>query len=169
MLTYCDCYRRVEITNLAVRAKVERMYICMELYNRICYVWVKSSLPPNLFSICLTIVITTFVSIRYTELPLYCYMFFPNTAGVVWLILYWFFYDLVLITRDSEDILGKLLSCQAPYLRGMPTSVRMKVLKRAKAVRRLEIPVGGFADFSVSVPVTLWDEMLNQVVFLLTL
>ena len=150
------------------RAKLERLYICSELYNRTCGVWVKFMMPPTIFSVSLAIIVTTFVSLRYTELPFIFYIFFPNTAFTLLLIIFWLSYDEVLITRDSEDILGQLWSYEAPYLRSMPKSRRAKIMKRAKAMRVLEFPIGEFADFSLSFPITVWDEILNQVLFLLT-
>ena len=96
-------------------------------------------------------------------------MIFPNTAFAFTFILFWACYELVLAIRDSEEILGQLRSMEAPYLRAMPIAVRVKALKRAKAMKPVEFPLGNFADFSVTVPVTVWEEIVNQVVFLLTL
>ena len=101
------------------RAKVERLYFCLELYTRISCVWIKFMLPPTIFSMSLTIIVTTFVSIRYTDLPFMFYIFFPNTAFTLLLIIFWASIDIVLITRDSEAILGELLSYEASYLQSV--------------------------------------------------
>lgn len=152
-----------------VRAKMEHLYICHELYNRVCYVWVKFMLPPTIFGVSLTIIVTTFISIRYTELPFMYYIFFANTAFTLMLIIFWLSYDLVLITRDSEDIMSQLLSYEAQHLRHMSKRERTEAMKRAKAMRVIEFPIGEFADFAISVPVAIWEEILNQVLFLLEL
>ena len=160
--------RSVKITDLEVRAKVERVYICFELYNRVCYVWEKFMFPPTIFSVSLTIIVTGFVSIRYTGLPFMYYIFFPNTAFTLMLIIFWLSYDGVLLTRDFEDILGQLWSYEAPYLQSMPKIERTKVMKRAKAMRVVEVPIGEFADFTIMLPITIWEEVLNQILFLLS-
>ena len=116
----------------------------------------------------LTMIVTTFVSIRYTELPIYYYVVFPNTAFTLMLIIFWLSYDGVLFTRASEDILSTLLSYEAPYVRQMPRAVRVQVMKRARAMRVIEFPIGEFADFSINLPITIWEEVLNQVLFLLS-
>ena len=151
-----------------VRAKVERLYICYELFNRINYTWLKFMLPPTIFGVSLTVIVTTFVSIRYTELPFMYYIFFANTAFTLMLIIFWLCYDALLITRDSEDIMSQLLSFEAPYLRSVSKAGRIRVMKRAKAMRVIEFPIGEFADFSISLPIVLWEEILNQVLFLLS-
>ena len=150
------------------RAKVERLYICTELHSRISSVWLKFMLPPTIVSVSLAIIVSTFVSIRYTELPLCYYVYFPNSAFTLMVNIFWLGYDGVLITRDSEGILGQLRSSQAPYLRSVPKHVRTLVMKRVRAMRVLEFRVGDFANFSVNVPISIWDEILNQVVFLLS-
>ena len=150
------------------RARTERLYICWELYNRICCVWVKFMLPPTLFSVSLTIIVTAFISIRYTELPFMYYIFFANTAFTLLLIIFWISYDEVLITRDSEDVLGQLWSYEVPYLRSMPKRERTKIMKRSKAMRIIDFPIGEFADLTINFPVAVWDEILNQVLFLLS-
>ena len=150
------------------RAKLERLYICTELYNRICFVWVKFMVLFTIFSVSLAVIWGTFVSIRYTMLPLYVYIVFPNTAVTFMLIIFWASYDVVVLTRDSEDILGKLLSHQVSYLRTAPKDVRTRVMKRARAMRVIEFPIGDFADFTINLPIAIWDEILNQVLFLLS-
>ena len=158
----------MKITDIDVRAKVERLYICYELLNRINYTWLKFMLPPTIFGVSLTVIVTTFVSIRYTELPFMYYIFFANTAFTLMLIIFWLCYDALLITRDSEDIMSQLLSFEAPYLRSVSKAGRIRVMKRAKAMRVIEFPIGEFADFSISLPIVLWEEILNQVLFLLS-
>lgn len=153
---------------METRGKVERMYICLELFNRICYVWNKLILPLTNFSLSLTIIVAAFISIRYTELRFYYYVFFANTAVSLMLILFWSYYEMLLITRGCEEILGQLLSYEAPYLQSVPKAQRTLVMKRAKAMRVIEFPLGDFADTSLSVAIAIWDEIVNQVLFLLT-
>ena len=154
---------------METRRKVELLYICLELFNRICYAWAKFILPLTIFGLSVTVILTGFISIRYAaELPFIYYMFFANTAVSLLVLIFWSCYEGLLITRGSEDVLSKLLSNEAPYLRSMEKTERIVVMKRAKAMRMIEIPIGNFADFSMSVPVGIWDEIVNQILFLLS-
>ena len=83
-------------------------------------------------------------------------------------IIFWISYDLVLLTRASEDILGELLSPDAEYLRPLSRETRIQLLKRAKAMNVIEFPVGEFAEFSLILPVSILEEIMSQVLFLLT-
>ena len=150
------------------RAQVERLYICYELYSRVCNVWLKFMLPPTIFSVSLTIIVTSFVSIRYTELPFLFYILFPITAFTLMLIILWISYDAVCITRDSEDILRQLSASEAPYLRSTPRRAKAEIMKRVRAMRVVGFPIGEFAVFSIDVPIAVWEEILNQVLFLLS-
>ena len=101
--------RRVKITDLEAHAKAERLYICLELYHRICYVWEKFMLPKTIFSVSLAIILTGFVSIRYSgRLPFMYYLIFPITVVTLMLLIFWLSHDVVLLTRDCEDILSRL-------------------------------------------------------------
>ena len=153
---------------METRAVVEKLYICQELFNNICHPWFKFILPLEVFSLSSGVIITAFISIRYTQLPIYYHFFFANTAISLIVIMFWSCYDFLQITRDSEDVKGQLLSFEAPHLREMSKAERTRVVKRAKAMRAIETPVGIFADFSISLPLALWDEIVNQVLFLLS-
>ena len=125
-------------------------------------------LPPALLSASLTVIITSFVSIRCTTLPLLFYFMFPYFAFTVLLTTFWVIYDAVLITRDSEYVRGKLLSYDSSHLRRMSKHERTLVMKRAKALQVTEFPIGDFADISLTLAFVIWDEIVNQVLFLLS-
>ena len=150
------------------RAMVERLYNYVQCHHRVAHTWMKFMSPPTLAASSTTVIITTFVSIRYTELPLIFYIFFPNTAFNNMLIIFWVCYDVVLLIRASEDIMGQLLSHHADYLKPMPRAMRVRILKRARAMKVLEFPLGDFGEFSLNLPVAIWEEILNQVLFLLS-
>ena len=147
---------------------VERLYSYLLHHNRVAQTWLMFMFPPTLSSVSLAIIMPTFVSIRYTELPVMFYVIFPYTAFTLILVIFWFCYDTVLVIRASEGLMGQLLYHQAVYLRPLSTAERIKVLKRAKAMKVLEFPIGDFAEFSLTLPVSIWDEIVNQVLFLLS-
>ena len=150
-----------------VRAQVEHLYICQELYGRVCYIWMKVMLPPTIFSFSVAIIICTFVSIRHTGLPIYLYVIFPYTGFTLLFITFWLSYDIALITRDLENIRLQLLSNESQYLGQKSKRERKELMMRARAMRVSEFPVDDFADFSLNVPIVVWEEVMNQVLFLL--
>ena len=160
--------RRIRLVDLESRGLVERMYYYVLHHNRVVQTWLKFMLPPTLSGVSLTVIITAFVAIRYTELPLIFYVFYPYTAFTLMFVIFWMCYDTVLVVRASEDVMGQLLSHDAKYLRTMSRAERIKVLKRAKAMKVLEFPIGDFSEFSLNLPVNVWDEIINQVLFLLS-
>ena len=161
-------HRKYTISDMESRAVVERLYNYCQLHNRVVHNWLKFMLPPTISGVSTAVIVTTFVSIRYTELPLIFYVFYPNSAFNLMFILFWMCYDMVRLIRASEYIIGQLLSHDAEYLKSMPRAVRIQVLKTARAMKPLEFPLGDFAEFSLNLPVTIWEEILNQVLFLLS-
>ena len=150
------------------RRKVERLYVCAELFNGAFSRWLKVMFPPTLIGLSVAIILTTFVSIRFTNLPFFLYIVFPYVAVTLMLIIFWISYDAVVVTRSFEDVLAQLLSHDAAYLGQMGRKERTRVMKRARAMRPVNFPIGEFADFSMNFPFAVWDEILNQVLFLLS-
>ena len=150
------------------RAVVERLYICLVHHFRVYSVWFKFQGPPTILSVSVAVIITAFVSIRYTDLPLILYIFYPNTAFNLMLIVFWLFYDTVRIVRASDEIIGRLQSENAGYLRPLPRAMRIQVLKRAKVMKEIEFPLGNYSEVTLNLPIAMWEEILNQVLFLLS-
>ena len=149
------------------RQKLESMYVQLELFNRIFQVWIRFFFPTWLLGYATCVVIALFVAIRYTELPFILYIVFPYSAGSVAVLMFWQSFDMLRAGRESEDILGVLLQQQAPYLRNKTRRERVEVMKRARALRPVTFPLAD-CEFSMSVPMGAWEEILNQVVFLLS-
>ena len=148
------------------RALVEKLYISLELHKNIFSLWVKFMIMPTIFGISCGVIVTIYVSIRHTELPFYFYMFFPYTGVMLMFVVFWFSYDAVCILRHSEEVLNGLLDYEAKHLRGK--GQKMNVMKRASALRAINFPMGSFAEFSLNVPINIWEEVLNQLLFLLS-
>ena len=77
--------------------------------------------------------------------------------------------DDVVSIRVSEDVLSRLRSTAMEYLKQMPVLEKLTMLKRAKALRHIYGNVGIVEEYTIDVPVGVWDEILNQILFLLTL
>ena len=152
------------------REEVERLYICLELYFRILQTWVRLMLPTIIFPPSCAIIIAVFVSIRFTSLPYILYQFFPSTAVTIVGLLFWFIYQMELVQKGSEDLRSRLLSREAKYVSGNLKETRIRrLLIRARATRPVSYPVGEFSEVSLGLGVNIWEECLNQVIFLLSL
>ena len=64
--------------------------------------------------------------------------------------------------------MGQLLSFEIVSLTFLMMG-KIMGLKRKQATRAFEFPVGTLTDFRVSVPTNVWEEVLNQALFLLNL
>ena len=118
------------------RKKAERLYNCIQLFNRVFRVWCRLMIVPALIGMTVCVIFTLYVTIRYTELPLLLYMWCPTTGVTVLLVIFWASYDVVLVKRTSEDVISRLSSHDgAPYLRGMSRQERIAVVKRATAMQ----------------------------------
>ena len=125
--------------------------------------------PPAFLNAGLTIVLAWYLTIRHTELPLYIYCVFPYAGILFTFMLFDLCYDGILVMRASEDSLTKLRLAEKQYFLRMPTDERMAMMKRAKALRPAFFSVGSFTEFTMDVPVGVCDEIVNQLMFLLTL
>ena len=81
----------------------------------------------------------------------------------------WLFYDAVLIKRKGEEGLEKLQSRTAAYYNRLDLFSKREVMRRSRALRSVYVPVGEFAEVSLDMVVTAWEEVLNQLLFLLSL
>ena len=144
-------------------------YVHLQLFNRIFDTWWQGVYPPGLVSVAISVVITFYVTLRHTDLPWFVYIFFPYCGVTCLAFIFWVAYDVVSVQRESEAILGLLQSTSGSYLGRLGREERLAMVKRAKAMRPLAFNVGNFNEFSLAVPLGAWDEMLNQLLFLLTL
>ena len=163
-----NCYRKFAIVNLESRAVVDRLYVCLQHHFRVYSVWVKFQLPPTLLSESIPVIDAAFVSIRYTDLPLILYMVYPNTACNLMIIVFWLCYDSFRIARASDEVIGRLQSENADYLRPLPRAGRIQVLKRAKVMKEIQFAVGELATVTLNLPIAMWEAILNQILFLLS-
>lgn len=160
--------RGINILSLRSRRRVEQMYVQLELFSRITQAWFRVFFPAWLVSASAAVIILGFVAIRYTELPIFCYIMFPYCALILLGLIFWQCYDMLCVIRESEDILSQLQQRHTPYFESMTRAERAEVTKRSKALRPVMFNMGDSA-FSINVPINAWDEIVNQILFLLSL
>ena len=158
-------------TTLGERRKLEFLYVVLEVHMKIFRPWAWLVIFPILVNFGCGALICLYIPIKHPEVPLILSACFLLVAVIILGVIFWTSYDAVLVIRGTEELLGKLrtfhdrrsdASCRSETL-------RQQLLKRAKACRPVEIPVGSYGEFSLDVPVIMWDEILNQLLFLLSL
>ena len=141
----------------------------MEIYNKIFSSWLKFAICPALVGGFCAVVTFLYVTLRHTNLPIFIYLAFPYSAVTLMGLLLWISYDADQVMKSSRQLCLQLRSLQAPCFSGWTKSRREKAVKRALACRPCTFPVGIFADFSLTVPLRIWEEILNQLMLLLSL
>ena len=163
---YC---RRACTARLDDRRTVESLYVTLEVQMKMYYYWSYIITFPLLVNFGFAVIICLYVPLGRPEVPAWLsFSFLLVGATSVGVIFVWT-YDIVLVGRASEEVLGKLKSFHVDWReRGISDLQRRRFLKRAKACRPIQIPIGSFGDVSLDVPVIMWDEILNQLLFLLS-
>ena len=157
------------MTNPAEQLKLERLDVVVQIYNKLFDAWYKLVTPPSLFAAGSVTVLCMYATIRNTDLPLLLYLIFPYMTVVITVIMFDICLDGVQAIIAAEDVLSRLKSTEMGYLSRMTVEEKMAMLKRAKALRIVSASVGIFGEYSMDVPVAAWDEIVNQIMFLLTL
>ena len=162
-------YRSVATTGTDRRRELERLYVILEVHVKMIRGWMATVLFPLLVNFGCLIIICLYIPLGRPEMPAwlsFCFLFVPAvTLGVI----FWVVDDIVLIRRASEEVLGKLRTFGAGSREnGISDFELAGFVKRAKACRPIAIPIGIFGDVSLDVPVIMWDEKLNRLLFLLS-
>ena len=149
--------------------EVEFLYRSMKLYNGVLMSWMEQLLPSVVFSVCSSITILLYVTVRPSGLPFFVYVWFPLVGIVAICVVSWLVYDAVVIKRAAEQILGVLQSQMKLIHWGLSLDRRRELSRRARALRPIQLSFGNFSDVSLEVLANIWDEVLNQLLFLLSL
>ena len=161
--------RDIDQSDLASRRKVERLYVCLQIYHHAHCSWWNWTLPSTYFALSSTVILAMYIGVRHTELPWYLYWVFWLAGVGVLLQIFGVGYDVMLAKEDSEEIVGQLQSSAGTALQIFSLDEKRKILKRSKAMTGLQFGIAGLANYSWAVPLGAWDEILNQLLFLLSL
>ena len=165
----CSFYRGASTKTLEDRKVLEFLYILLEVHMKMYQRWIAIVLLPSLFNAACGVVICLYIPIRHPEVSLAVNISLLLIGAIIVAVIFWASYDQVVVIRASEEVRGKLTTFQENWREsGMSELQRLRFLKRAKACRAVEVPIGSFGEFSLDVPVIMWDEILNQLLFLLS-
>ena len=157
------------VNNVEAREKVERLYVYLQIYHRLHCSWWNWTLPGTTFSLSTTVILGMYVGLRHTELPWYLYWIFWFAAFGVLTQIFGVGHDVVFTKDDSEEVVEKLQSPASSDLVSLSLEERREILKPCRAMTGLRYGIAGFANYSWAVPLGAWDEILNQLLFLLSL
>ena len=125
---------------------------------------------PVIFAISSVIIITMYATIRHrNDLPWFIYYSNVFVGVVITLATAWFFYDLLTGIQNSEDVVGRLQDPTDALKSGLYKREELDGFRRrAKAMRPLRVSLWVFSEATLDLPVAMWDEILNQLFFLLS-
>ena len=141
----------------------------MQVYHRLHCDWWYWTLPYHILSLSATAVLGMYVGIRHTELPWYLYWIYWIAGFGVLLLLVGVGHDIMFAKIESERIVEFLKSPVSGGLEKFSSAERKMILKRSEALHSLQFRIAAFAVYSWAVPWRTWVEILNQLLFFLTL
>ena len=115
-------------------------------------------------------VVLLYVSLRPSGLHVLIYCWFPLAGISIMGVVLWICYDVVVVKRLADEVLGRLQDVKGLKFFGQLEKQRqMEMLRQGRALRPLSLRVGEFSEFSFAVTYNIWDEILNQLLLLLSL
>ena len=166
IMLYC---RKIRIRDLDSWKKVERMCDSMRLFNILVMNWLYYFLGPIILGVCSGIVLMLYISVRQSGLPpMLHYCMLPLAFGTI-MAVSWLWYDVVTMNREADVVIESLQSRSHRFLRDLEPSGRAHLFRKARALRSVHLTIGQFSDITLEGLVGIWDEVVNQLMFLLSL
>ena len=78
-------------------------------------------------------------------------------------------YDAVVARRSADGVLAGLQSRTSCFYARLERAEKIEFVRRARALPAVHLYIGEFNELTLDVAATTWDEVLNQLVFLLSL
>ena len=162
--------RKVDLVDVESWTKVEHLYKCMRLHNTILSNWIKCLVPPVIFIWVAVVTVLLYITFRPSGLPMLVYCWFPLVAVCSLFILTWLLYDAVTTKRSADEVLSKLQSRTSGFCTTLRQPAERKEFKsRSRALQPVRLTIGELTEATVEMIVSIWEEVLNQLLFLLTL
>ena len=147
-----------------------RAYIQLQVYNRVFSEWARIVYPPGYFCIGGTAVVWLYVALAHSgSVPgLLCAALAYLSAALVSCV-FLLTSDTLKVTRESETVIMTLQTKTKSSRSESERMAQLVLLKRAKAIRPVAHPVGNFSSVTLGVLIVFVEEIINQLLFLLTL
>ena len=148
--------------------KLRRKYYLLQIYFCLCNSWVKFMIVPAILAICSSIVIALYISLRHTEIAILIYLAFVGVGVTLFILLFWFSFEVIAVIRSTEAIVATLNTRDQAYFLQLSPMEQRYLTKFGKTTRQAVFEIGDFVEYSIDCPIGYWDEILNQLIFLLT-
>lgn len=159
----------MSITDMEGWTKVEKIYRSMRIYNVLFMNCMQMVIGPFICTASAALLLMLYVCVRPSGLPLLIHASIPFLTFVSLVTFSWLWYDVVLVKRSGQEILDSLQSKSHRFLWSLGPTERVYVFQRARALRPVSLTIGQFSDATLRGLVGLLDEIVNQLLFCLSL
>ena len=140
------------------RRELECLYVPLEIQMKIYIYWAFVMMFPFIVNMGGGAINCLYIPLGRPESPAWLSFCFLFVSAVILGVVFWMTYDMVLVARASEEVLRRIKSFDERWREnGISDLQRLGLLKRAKALRPIEVPIGAFGAMSLDVPVMMWD------------
>ena len=168
-MSLLEIQREITIRDLDSWRKVEKVYVGLRLFNVLYVNFMWYIMGPGILGIGAGNVILLYLAVRPSGLPPLIHYWVPLFAFGGVIILSWLWYDVVTLKREADEVKENLQARTHEFLRDLGPSQRKYLARRARALRPFYFTIGQFSDMTLEGLVGVWDEILNQLLFLLSL
>ena len=146
-----------------------KAYNCVQIFHVVAQRYEGLLLVPTLFSCSAGITISSYVCIRERRLPWLLYSVFLATSVSLFILTFWYSYELVTTMRSSEEVVQVLTSVAEMHSKELTAVERKYLCRKARATRPLSYRMGDVGKFSFAAIVVMWEEIWSQLLLLLSL
>lgn len=146
------------------------MYRAMQVYNMVLMDWLVVVGVTVPFGGCLGVILTLYVTLRPGDIPLIIYPCFPLVGFCTQTVITALLMNGRSTKGKADDVLSNLqMGMYSQWMMRFDPLEKKICMRRLKSLRPVSIRVGVFAETTFEVTMNVWDEICNQLLFLLSL
>lgn len=105
-------HREMKVKGIDDRIVLWQKYMHLQVFNELCKVWIKFMIVPTIFSLTCAVIVCFYVTIRNEGVPTLLAMLFFYIGASVFGTFFWILYQVIMVIRTAEGILGILTSTE---------------------------------------------------------
>ena len=152
----------------ASHGELTHLYNTLLLHNKLFASWFSVTICPVLVSLCACITIFFYVAIANENMPGILNFMFWYSAFLIAGIVFWTLFEIVGVITSAQVLLQRLEQTDGLSIKGSSKLENKYIDCKVKSMRPISFPAWKFGEVSISVPEGCWDEILNQLLFLLS-
>ena len=165
----CHCCRKIRVKSGEARLDLWRKLLCIRIYCSLLNEWLSLFLVPTALTLRTAIAFCFYVVLRREGIPGWAAAITGYAGLMMGGMFLWHCYEALSGIRLTDDVAQTLMSTKEKYFQRLMPDQQLYLVKLGKAWRGVRIDFGPFMEFSVEVPLTVLDEVLGQLLFLLSL